>query len=198
MYSWKIRIMWGGLILLFCVSLLQAQPEVVVTDDITTNTTWMSDNTYILNGLIFVDSLVTLTIEPGTVIKGREQQSITSADGASALIVRRGAKLMADGTAENPIIFTSEFDDVDDPNDLLPTDRELWGGVILLGRATTNEPGIPQIEGIPETEDASYGGDDDDDNSGVLRYVSIRHGGFSISGVSGDEINGGGWPWHDD
>lgn len=164
--------------------------QVVITADITSNTTWTSNNEYILDGLIFVDSTFTLTIEAGTVIKAREQANITSGDGASALIIRRGAKLIADGTAQNPIIFTSEFDDIADPNDLLPTDRELWGGIILLGSAVTNQPGDTQIEGIPLSENAKYGGTDDDDDSGILRYVSIRHGGFSISGIPGDEING--------
>ena len=165
--------------------------QVNVTADITSNTTWTSNNVYTLDGLIFVDSSYTLTIEPGTVIKGKLQANITTGDGASALIVRRGGKIIADGTAQNPIIFTSELDDVTNPNDLTASDRELWGGLILLGRATTNQPTTEnQIEGIPNTLNARFGGNDDNDNSGVLRYVSVRHGGFSISGVSGDEING--------
>lgn len=165
--------------------------QVNVTADITSNTTWTSNNVYTLDGLIFVDSSYTLTIEPGTVIKAKLQANITTGDGASALIVRRGGKIVADGTAQNPIIFTSELDDVNNPNDLTAQDRELWGGLILLGRATTNQPTTEnQIEGIPNTLNARFGGNDDNDNSGVLRYVSVRHGGFSISGVSGDEING--------
>ncbi|MBI9071990.1 MAG: T9SS type A sorting domain-containing protein [Melioribacteraceae bacterium] len=164
---------------------------VVVTDDITSNTSWSSSNEYHLNGLIFVHEGATLTIQPGTVIKGLSQANITSGDGASALIVRRGAKIMAEGTASMPIIFTTEFDDVNDPTDLGSADKGLWGGLILLGKATTNQPTTDnQIEGIPPEEDALYGGTDDTDNSGVLRYISIRHGGFSISGVEGDEING--------
>ncbi len=165
--------------------------DITVTDDITSNTTWTSDNVYFLDGLIFVDSLNTLTIEAGTVIKGLQQSNITTGDGASALIVRRGAMIDAEGTAENPIIFTSQFDDVENANDLTETDRGLWGGVILLGKATTNQPtNDNQIEGIPPELNARYGGNDDADNSGTLRYVSIRHGGFSISGQPGDEING--------
>ena len=168
-----------------------AQAQVTVTDDISSNTTWTADNVYLLNGLIFVESGVTLTIEPGTVIQGLLQENITSGDGASALVVRRGAMIMANGTANAPIIFTSEVDDPADPEDSTQRDRGLWGGVIILGAASTNQPTTDnQIEGIPETEDALYGGTDDEDNSGVFRYVSIRHGGFSISGVEGDEING--------
>ena len=177
--------------LLFFFSIINANAQVNVTDDVTTDQTWTSDNVYLLDGLIFVDSAATLTIQAGTVIKGKEQSSITTGDGASALIVRRGGKIMANGNAEQPIIFTSELDDINIPDDLTKEDRGLWGGIILLGRATTNQPTTEnQIEGIPNTENARFGGNDDNDNSGTLRYVSIRHGGFSISGVPGDEING--------
>ena len=177
------------LFLVFAFSTANAQ--VNVTDDITANTTWTADNEYTLDGLIFVDAGATLTIEPGTVIKGLLNTSITTGDGASALVVRRGGEIMAVGTAEEPIIFTSDLDDVSVSDDLTQRDRGLWGGVIILGAATTNQPTVDnQIEGIPETENALYGGTDDDDNSGTLKYVSIRHGGFSISGVEGDEING--------
>lgn len=179
-----------------------AGAQVRVTDDIEDDVTWTPDNVYLLDGLIFVDEGATLTIEAGTVIKGVAQDNITTGDGASALVVRRGAQIEAVGEADAPIIFTAEVDDVDDPADTLPTDRGLWGGVILLGRAPTNaNDGAGnqidvQIEGIdfdPDAgtgEEAQYGGDDADDDSGTLRYVSIRHGGFSISGVEGDEING--------
>ncbi|MDZ7765541.1 MAG: T9SS type A sorting domain-containing protein [Melioribacteraceae bacterium] len=176
------------LLLLFATTTFS---QVVVTNDITGNVTWTSDNEYILDGLIFVDTLSTLTIESGTVVKGKLQSNITTGDGASALIVRRGAQIFAEGTPESPIIFTSELDDVTIPDDLLMTDRALWGGVIILGEAVTNQPTDEnQIEGIPNTFNARYGGSDDNDNSGVVRYVSIRHGGFSISGVPGDEVNG--------
>ncbi len=165
--------------------------QVNVTADISSNTIWSASNVYTLDGLIFVNDGATLTIEAGTVIKGKLQANITTGDGASALIIRRGGKIMAEGDEQNPIIFTSELDDVTNPNDLTPQDRGLWGGLILLGKATTNQPTTEnQIEGIPVTEDAKFGGTDDNDNSGTLKYVSIRHGGFSISGVSGDEING--------
>lgn len=180
-----------SLSLLVLASISDATAQIVVSNDITSDVTWTASQEYHLNGLIFVNEGAALTIEPGTVIKGLEQGSITSGDGASALIIRRGAKIYAEGTALQPIIFTSELDDVADPSDLDQRDRGLWGGLILLGRATTNQPTTDnQIEGIPTSEDALYGGTDDNDSSGKLRYVSIRHGGFSISGVAGDEING--------
>jgi len=178
---------------------ITVDPSVIpVSQDINSNTTWTSDKTYVLDGLIFVNPGATLTIEAGTVIQARQQANITTGDGASALIVRRGGSIDADGnpnssdpSTADPIIFTSELDDVSDPDDLGPSDRQLWGGVILLGDAPTNEPtDDTQIEGIPDSENALYGGDDPAHNIGTFRFVSIRHGGFSISGVEGDEING--------
>ena len=148
--------------------------------------TWTSENIYMLNGFVFVDSTASLTIEAGTVIKGKPGQGET----ASALIVARGGKIFANGTATRPIIFTAEADDVSDPFDLPPDVRGLWGGLIILGTARLNStPGQTAIEGIPTTEKRGlYGGNDDDDNSGVLRYVSVRYGGTDIG--AGNEING--------
>ena len=150
------------------------------------NAEWTADNEYVLNGLVFVGEGSTLTIQPGTVVKGKPGQG----ENASALVVARGGKIFADGTPDKPIIFTAEADDVSDLNDLPLNARGLWGGVIILGRASLNsEPGETPIEGIPTTEPRGiYGGDDDGDNSGVLRYVSIRHGGTDIG--AGNEING--------
>lgn len=165
-----------------------AQTKVVVKDDITTNTTWTAANEYHLDGLVFVNSGATLTIQPGTVIKGIKNP--TTGEFATALIIRRGAKIMAEGTEANPIIFTSELDNVRDATDLRPTDGGLWGGVVILGKATTSNPvNDKQVEGIPADLDAKYGGSDDNDNSGVLTYVSIRHGG-AVLNTSGNEING--------
>ncbi len=142
---------------------------------------------YILDGLVFVEDGATLIIEPGTVVKAR--QTPDSGDNTSALIIARGGKIMAEGTAERPIIFTSTADDLTIADDLTWTDRGLWGGVIILGNATTNRGVEGQIEGIDTGEArAAYGGSDDRDNSGALRYVSIRHGGAALA--PGDEING--------
>lgn len=149
--------------------------------------TLTSENTYVLDGYVFVEEGATLIIEPGTIVKAKT--SPTTGDFASALIITRGGKIMAEGTAQNPIIFTAEADNLNDATDLGPTDRGLWGGVILLGRATTNRTGDGQIEGIPTDEPrAAFGGDNDADNSGVMRYVSIRHGGAELG--PGEEING--------
>ena len=146
---------------------------------------WTADKTYILDGLVFVEEGAVLNIEAGTVIKGKPGQG----ESASALIICRGAKIYAEGTAEKPIIFTAESDDVTNPTDLTLPSTNLWGGVIILGKASINtSTGVGNIEGIPVESRSEYGGTDDDDNSGVLRYVSIRHGGTDIG--AGNEING--------
>ena len=165
----------------------QDLPVVEVTDgDISGDVVWTADNTYLLNGLVFVDDGETLTIEPGTVIKGMPGQGLNS----SALIIARGGKILAEGTESSPIIFTAQADDVTNPADLPSDARGLWGGVILLGKAEINTAdGTGNIEGIPTTEPrGAYGGTDDEDNSGIMRYVSIRHGGTDIG--EGNEING--------
>ncbi len=148
--------------------------------------TWTSNNTYILDGFVYVNDGQTLTIEPGTVIKGRPGQAAR----ASALIVARGGTIIADGTADNPIIFTAERDDL--AGAVADDAQGLWGGVIILGNAPTNNndtDGVKSIEGIPTDEErGEYGGDDATDDSGSFTYVSIRHGGSVIGG--NNEING--------
>ncbi|RLD38976.1 MAG: hypothetical protein DRI83_01850 [Bacteroidetes bacterium] len=150
----------------------------------TGTSTWKSGKTYFLQGFVFVNDGQILSIEPGCVIKGKAGQG----ENASALIVARGGKIMAEGNADNPIIFTAEADDLN--GSISITDRGLWGGLIILGEARLNSaPGESQIEGIPTNETRGrYGGNNDSDNSGVLKYVSIRHGGTDIG--EGNEING--------
>ncbi|NOX47972.1 MAG: hypothetical protein GXO89_13440 [Chlorobi bacterium] len=150
----------------------------------TGTTTWKSGKTYFIEGFVFVNEGQTLTIEPGCIIKGKAGQG----ENASALIVARGGKILAEGTADNPIVFTAEADDLN--GSVSTTDRGLWGGLIVLGKAGLNStPGESQIEGIPTSEPRGrYGGSNDDDNSGVIKYVSIRHGGTDIG--EGNEING--------
>jgi hypothetical protein len=149
---------------------------------------WTKNNIYMLNGFVFLENAGILNIEAGTVIKGKETP--TSGDNASALIITRGAKINAIGTSTEPVIFTAEIDDVTNATDLEATDRGLWGGLVILGYgnvAVTAD--TANIEGIPTTESrAVYGGSNDADNSGTLKYVSIRHGGAELA--PGDEING--------
>lgn len=166
--------------------------NIVVSGSITENTTWTANQVYELAGKVVVQENVTLTINPGTIIKGREGNGTL----ASALIIARGGKLIADGTSSAPIIFTSVLDNIKVGEivgtNLTEDDYGLWGGVIVLGKApisALNGNDVAQIEGIP-TSDAfgAYGGTDVADNSGILNYISIRHGGALIG--EGNEING--------
>ncbi|GAB4241397.1 MAG: hypothetical protein Tsb0034_18430 [Ekhidna sp.] len=183
-----------------------------VTENIDSDVTWESNKVYVLGGRITVLDGATLTIEPGTVIKG---EAGTGAN-ATALLVARGGTLIADGDPDNsgnptPIIFTSVADEITPTNvaagdyaspNLDPTVNGLWGGVLVLGNARINASvkddngdatgefsSTVQIEGIPSSDsNGLYGGNTDTDNSGTIRYISIRHGGANIG--NGNEING--------
>jgi hypothetical protein len=160
--------------------------EVVITDaDMLAagNTVnWTKDNTYVLDGFVFVNDGQTLNIQAGTVVQGNPGEGSE----ASALVIARGGKIMAEGTATEPIIFTFKGD----AGNTAPTVRGQWGGLIVLGKATLNSsPGTTAVEGIPTTETRGlYGGTEDTDNSGIITYVSIRHGGTNIG--ADNEING--------
>ncbi|HEX8040496.1 MAG TPA: hypothetical protein VF490_15160 [Chryseosolibacter sp.] len=167
-------------------------PDVVVVSGVlSSDQTWTADNIYELAGRVIVEAGVVLTIEPGTIVKGREGQGVN----ASALMIARGGKLNAVGTAEKPIIMTSVLDDIM-PGEVIgttltETDRGKWGGLVILGKAPISYSGATeaQIEGVPADEPLGlYGGNIADDNSGTIKFVSIRHGGTEISG--GSEING--------
>ena len=178
---------------------VELRPIVTITDDdIQPGQTvdWVADNVYILDGLVFVEDDATLNIEAGTVIKAE----LGTGTDASALVIARGGKIMAEGTAENPIIFTSISDNISSPDLLTYQDRGLWGGIVILGHASTNNPGDAagdylEIEGVNELVSntdtrAEYGGSRDEDNSGTIRYASIRHTGINIGESDGNEIQG--------
>ncbi|MFV9551609.1 hypothetical protein [Algibacter sp. PT7-4] len=165
---------------------------VAVTGAISSDTSWTNDKVYELNQKVVVEAGATLTIEAGTIIKGKPGTGSL----ASALIVARGAKINAVGTASSPIIFTSSSDNIEPGQtagtNLDETNRGLWGGLIILGNAPCSFKGDlteVQIEGIPADDTFGlYGGNVADDDSGILKYVSIRHGGALIG--EGNEING--------
>jgi hypothetical protein len=146
-----------------------------VNTDITTNTTWSSNRIYLLNGYRFVKDGATLTIEPGTIIRGDRASKAT-------LIVTKTGKIHASGTSTNPIVFTSNE----------PVGQRTygdWGGVLILGNAPINVPGGTAIvEGGLLGNDATYGGTNEDDSSGVFRYVRIEYGGIAYQ--PNNEING--------
>lgn len=164
----------------------------ILSGQITEDFTLTNDVIWELDGRVTVTNGATLTINPGTIIKANAGQEAN----ASVLIIARGAKINANGTASEPIIFTSDADNIDlgetVGTNLTENDRGLWGGVIVLGNARASLAGDVtenQIEGIPASDpNGLYGGSNDADNSGVLNYVSIRHGGTLIG--DGNEING--------
>ena len=122
--------------------------DVPVTADITADTTWTADNTYVLTDIIYVKDGATLTIEPGTVIQG-EPKSAGAFD-PGALVITRGSTIMAEGTAAEPIVFTATSDN----GSLTEADSGLWGGVIILGSASINtDSGTEFIEGLPTSAD---------------------------------------------
>jgi hypothetical protein len=149
-----------------------------VTSDITTSTTWDSDTTYVLSGFIHVANGATLTIEAGTTIKG-DFNTV-----GSSLFVLRGAKIMAIGTAQLPIVFTSS----QPVGQRKPGD---WGGLVIVGNAVINRTGIDvEIEGTGTatgtTSGTNYkvnysGGTTNSDNSGELRYVRVEYAGYAPS-----------------
>jgi hypothetical protein len=144
-----------------------------VSADITTNTTW--SGVVKLMNKVYVKNNATLTIAPGTIIRGDKVTQGT-------LIITRGAKIIADGTAANPIVFTS--------NEAVGARNEGdWGGLVILGLAKNNQPGgVANIEGIVPTTDSQFGGNFDNDNSGTLRYVRVEFAGIALE--PNKEING--------
>lgn len=159
--------------------------EIITDNGLGTGTvTWTKNMNIVIEGFVFVNDGQVLTIEPGTIIRFKEGQGAA----ASALIIARGGKIIANGTADAPIIFTAISDDL---NGTLPKDTTgLWGGVIILGQAPIfGETTSNFIEGIPISEPrGEYGGNLADDNSGELSYVSIRYAGTFLH--QGNEING--------
>ncbi|HOK38587.1 MAG TPA: hypothetical protein PK285_08265 [Bacteroidales bacterium] len=139
---------------------------------------------YLVDGFVFVNEGQVLTIEPGAIIRFKTG----TGENTSALIVCRGGKIIAEGTESKPIIFTAESDDL---NGNIPLQVSgLWGGIIILGNAPINAYStISRIEGVPiYDERTEYGGNNPDDDSGILKYVSIRHAGSLLT--PGNEING--------
>ena len=136
------------------------------------DTVLKKQNTYILKGLVYMVNNATMTIEPGTVIKG----SYSGTD-VAALIITRGAKLQANGLPTDPIVFTSAS-----PN---PQSGD-WGGIVICGKAPVNTSfngaaNTLQVEGGVDNAngDGLAGGTDAADNSGTLRFVRIEYGGYA-------------------
>jgi len=147
-----------------------------LTGNITANRTLFRDTLYQLNGYVKVQSGATLTIQPGTRILGGNAGGV-----GGALFIYQGAKLIADGTRELPIVFTSSRAD----GSRAPGD---WGGIVIVGRAATNRTSAPVlIEAPAETQVQYNNGTDDNDDSGTLRYVRVEFAGFAVS--ADNELN---------
>lgn len=138
---------------------------------ITSDRTLSADTVYTIKGIVTVDSAVTLTIEPGTLILGSTQVT------PSALIVRRGGKIIADGRPDAPIVFTSD-------KPVGQRARGDWGGIVINGLSTCN---FPADQCVGEGAAGPYGGNDPNDDSGILRYVRIEFAGYEVS--FGNELN---------
>ncbi len=150
---------------------------ITVTGDITSDTKWYATAKYLLSGFVYVRNNATLTIEPGTVIKGLSNTK-------AALIIERGAKIMALGTANQPIVFTS-----DKPKGQRSYGD--WGGLVLCGNAPTNKHDSGTGVGVAEGGIGSlYGGNVPNDNSGTLQYVRIEFPGIGLTATANSEING--------
>ena len=160
-------------IFLFLLCFVTLNAQVNVSSNITTNTTWTNNNIYLLTGgFIYVSNNATLTIQKGTIIKGD----------AASLVITRGAKLIAEGTEAQPIVFTS----FQTAGNRTAGD---WGGVLILGKATINDPaGERAAEGGIDATLGLYGGVNDQDSSGALRYVRIEYAGIAY--IPNSETNG--------
>lgn len=155
-------------------------PTMTVSSNITTNTTWSTGQTILLQGPIYVKNNSVLTIQPGVVVLGDKGSP------GSALIITKGSQIQAVGTASNPIVFTSN-------QPVGASNRSVgdWGGIMMCGNAAINVPGgIANIEGLPVSADSEYGSTspNNNDNSGTLKYVRIEFGGYVYA--TNKEING--------
>ena len=153
--------------------------NLILSGKINADRTLETGKTYKLKGAVYIVDGAKLTIQPGVTIQGEKSSRGT-------LVITRGTQIIADGTADKPIVFTS---------DAATPQRGDWGGVVILGRAKTNAsfngvPGVGEIEGgVNNAEGLGlYGGADDNDNSGVLRYVRIEYAGYAF--LPDKELNG--------
>lgn len=140
---------------------------------ITSDTKWTKDKVYNLQGYVYVRGGATLTIEAGTVIRSSAK---------SALVITRTGKIFAEGTPSAPIVFTSN-------KPIGQRAKGDWGGVVLIGNATHNNP-LGTSAAVEGDLSESYGGSNDDDSSGVFRYVRIEYPGQALSTADNSEING--------
>jgi hypothetical protein len=151
------------------------KPIVEVSGRITSDTKWSSSNTYLLKGIVWVENQATLTIEPGTLIKG-------DIINKGALVIMPKSKIMAEGTAEKPIIFTSnQKSSLRKPGD--------WGGLVILGSGKTNSKDFTKTFKLLGAEPILFGGNRFWEESGSIKYMRIEFAGALMSGAS-HKMNG--------
>lgn len=169
----NLTIILISLMMIFGCKKIEEQPPQknnTLSGEIIGTKTLTSDKTWILKGYVYVTDGSKLIIEPGTRIESDLQEK-------GALCIERGGQIFAEGTATNPIVFTSAKPD----GEKSPGD---WGGIVILGKAKTNRLSEPTIEGGIGRK---FGGNDDNDNSGILKYVRIEYAG--IAAMPNSEIN---------
>jgi hypothetical protein len=156
---------------------------ITLSGKITKDTTLYAKDINYLSGIVYITKGVTLTIEEGATVRGKSGLDVAS------LVITRGAKIIAKGTAEKPIVFTSASQN--------PQSGD-WGGIVILGTAKVNQTltwkgtavaGLTSVEGgINDTEvgyglagagDAAFPIGNDADNSGILQYVRIEYAGYA-------------------
>lgn len=157
------------------------EENTILEGKISSDRTLKASYKYKIRGFVYVTGGATLTIEPGTTILGEKGTNTRG-----ALVITRGSKIIADGTKDKPITFTS---------DQANPQRGDWGGLVILGNATTNssynnQAGVGSVEGGVNTVEGLglYGGTNDDDNSGILRYVKVMYAGYAY--LPDNELNG--------
>jgi hypothetical protein len=173
----KLLVLFASLTMFACskdlggeVTPINVPSSTTLTGNITATTTLTSDKEWTLKGYVYVTDGAKLIIQPGTIIKSDISEK-------GALCIERGAQIVAEGTAAKPIIFTSGRP----AGERTPGD---WGGIVILGRAKTNRTSEPTIEG---GIGRAFGGTNDLDNSGILKYVRIEYAG--IAAMPNSEIN---------
>lgn len=180
-----------------------------INGDISVDTTWSNGAVYVLNGAIFVTNGATLTVQPGTIIRGVQDGNVipgSTNPAPGTLIISRGSKIMANGTKNQPIVFSNLQDNhyvgTAPTNGTAPYNQinngiaRTTGGLILLGNtylahtdANATGTRFVQIEGLqPYGAASQYGGNNDADDSGEISYWSIRYGGYVLG--ADNEING--------
>jgi hypothetical protein len=173
----KLLVLFASLTIFGCskelggeVTPINVPSTTTLSGNISATTTLTADKEWTLKGYVYVTDGAKLIIQPGTIIKSDISEK-------GALCIERGAQIIAEGTAAKPIIFTSGRA----VGEKQPGD---WGGIVILGRAKTNRTSEPTIEG---GIGRAYGGTNDLDNSGILKYVRIEYAG--VAAMPNSEIN---------